>query len=179
MQEQHPEVEKDARSEDEQKKLKRALTSSGGIYALIIVAGMIVVSRDLAAASADVFWSVAATLLVLFLAHAYAATVSWLVGPQGNEAGLLRAVRNGLEESLGMLIVGAIPIAFLALGMLGVIGASEAVWCALIVDLILLAALGWWIAATRTTRLAVRLASVITTALLGGGIVLIKALLHI
>ena len=59
--------------------LSSLVRSAEGVYGLILVAGMIVVSRNLTGTSAQALLSVVVTLVVFFAAHVYAATVSWIV----------------------------------------------------------------------------------------------------
>lgn len=153
------------------------LMSAEGIYGLIIVAGLIVVSRNLTGRSVDALASVVATLLVFFAAHVYAVAVAWL-GAEGKNQGVWQAVRHGVRHSVGLLLVGVIPIAVLALGVFGLIGAVDAVWLALGVDILLLGILGWFIAASRTPSLWTRLGSVVLTAAFGGVLIALKVLVH-
>ena len=152
--------------------------SAEGIYGLIVVAGMIVVSRNLAGTSAEALWSVVATLLVFFAAHVYASAASWLASDAGEGQRLAVAVKHGTYESAGLLVVGAVPIGILGLGVLGILRASDAVWLALLTDVVLLGVLGWFIAASRSSKAWVRVASVLLTAAFGGVLILLKALVH-
>ena len=149
--------------------------SSDSVYGLIIVAGMLVVSRNLAVTSGEALLSVATTLLVFFAAHVYAATVSHLAARETRGARLGEAVAHGLRESAGLLVAGAIPVGMLALGSLGLLPDSEAVWLALGVDVLLLGVLGWLIAAARTRNLWIRLSSLLLMAAFGAVLILLKA----
>ncbi|MGB4136406.1 MAG: hypothetical protein WA971_07575 [Microbacterium sp.] len=151
-------------------------TSAEGVYGLIVVAGMIVVSRNLTGTSAEALFAVIATLLVFFAAHVYAATVARLAVP--GDGGVGNAVRHGVHESLGLLVVGAIPVLVLALGVLGVMKHSEAVWVALAVDGALLGVLGWFITAARTPNLWARIGGAVLTAGFGALMILLKAMIH-
>lgn len=70
-------------------------SSSGGIYGLVLVAGMIVVSRDLDT-NRSAPLTVALTLLVFFVAHLYATTVAHFSGS-----------RSTLRQALGHVHVPA------------------------------------------------------------------------
>ncbi|MGM7697849.1 hypothetical protein [Microbacterium sp. A84] len=153
-------------------------TSAGGVYGLIIVAGMIVVSSNLSDDTGAAFLSVVATLLVFFAAHVYAAAVSWMVSPGGTRRGLGEAFRHGLQDSAGLLLISAIPLAVLALGVVGLLRDTDAVWLALGTDVLLLGALGWLIAATRTDSIWARLGGALLTAAFGGILIALKALVH-
>lgn len=114
--------------------------SAEAVYGLIIVAGMIVVSRNLTGTSGEALLSVVVTLLVFFAAHVFAAAASAMA--QGSAGGAGDALRHGARESAGLLLVGAIPLVVLALGVFGALRHADAVWLALAVDLVLLGALG-------------------------------------
>lgn len=155
------------------------VTSAEGVYGLIVVAGVIVVSSDLGdATTADVVLSATATLLVFFAAHVYAAVLSWLTTVHDEGRDLGTAVRHGLRDSAGMLLVGVLPVLALCLGMVGIVRATDAVWLALGVDVLLLGLLGWFIATIRTSQIWVRLGSALVTAAFGGALILLKAAVH-
>ncbi|MFF3025716.1 hypothetical protein [Microbacterium sp. NPDC057944] len=155
----------------------RLATSAEGIYGLIIVAGMIVVSRNLTASSGDALISVVTTLLVFFAAHVYSSAVSWMA--RGSERRSLgEALAHGVGESSGMIVVGAVPVVILLLGVIGVLRDADAVWLALGADVMLLGLLGWFIAASRSDSLWVRLGSMLVTAAFGGVLIALKALVH-
>src|SRR6218665_1107871 len=155
----------------------RLATSAEGIYGLIIVAGMIVVSRELTASSGDALISVVATLFVFFAAHVYSSSISWLAPGAGRRTPG-DALVHGIRESSGMIILGAVPLLVLLLGVLGILRDANAVWLALGTDILLLGLLGWFIAASRSKSLWVRLASMLVTAAFGGVLIALKALVH-
>lgn len=157
--------------------IHRLATSADGVYGLIIVAGMIVVSRELTASSVNALVSVVATLVVFYAAHVYSAAVSWLASGPGHRT-LGQAVRHGIRESSGMVLVAIVPVAILLLGTIGVLDDSNAVWIALGVDVTLLGLLGWFIAAARTTSVWGRLSSMLVTAAFGAVLIGLKALVH-
>lgn len=151
-------------------------TSADGIYGLVVVAGMIVVSRNLTGSSGEALLAVIATLVVFFVAHAYATTVARLAAAE--RGGLADAIRHGVRESAGLLVVGAIPVLVLALGVVGVLRHTDAVWIALAVDGLLLGVLGWFITAARTPRLWARIGGTLLTTGCGALMILLKALVH-
>lgn len=153
-------------------------TSAEGVYGLIIVAGMIVVSRNLTASSGEALLSVIATLLVFFAAHVYAAAVSWMADHPERDGGIRAAIRHGLHESVGLLGLAAVPVLILFLGFAGLLHDGFAVWMALGADVLLLAVVGWVIAATRTTSVWARLGGALVTASFGGILIALKALIH-
>ena len=152
------------------------ITSAGGVYGLVLVAGMIVISRNLTGSSAEALGVVLATLLVFFVAHAYAGTIGHLA--HSRQEGVREALRHGVRESAGLIVLGAVPVAMLLLGVIGVVGRSDAVWLALLVDMLLLGVLGWTITAARSERFWPRLGGAVLTAALGAVMILLKVLIH-
>lgn len=151
--------------------------SAGGIYGLIVISGVVVVSRNLTGSSFDGLLVVIATLVVLFIAHAFAATIAHL-SDDGTGHTVRQAIGRGARESAGMLVVGIVPIVVLALGVLGLLRPTDAVWLALFVDVLLLGVLGWAIAAARSLKPVVRFGSALATAAFGGVLILLKVLIH-
>ncbi len=150
-------------------------SSAGAIYGLIVVSGVIVVTRNLTGSSWEALLAVVGTLLVFFTAHAYAATLSEM---SRHELTFAAAVRVGVTESLGMLAIGLIPVLVLLLGVTGVLRPVDAVWLALLTDMILLGLLGWGITAARLRGAWARFGGALVTASLGGLIIALKALIH-
>ncbi|KDA04947.1 hypothetical protein DC31_02535 [Microbacterium sp. CH12i] len=139
---------------------------------------MILVSRNAAASSGEALLSVVVTLLVFYAAHAYASAMSWLASGQGERRTLGEALRRGASDSVGMVVVGAVPIVILALGVIGIVREANAVWLALGTDMLLLGLLGWFVAVTRTGNIWMRLGSALITAAFGGILIALKALVH-
>lgn len=150
-------------------------SSAGAIYGLIVVSGVIVVTRNLTGSSWEALLAVVGTLLVFFTAHAYAATLSEM---SRHELAFAAAVRVGVTESLGMLAIGLIPVLVLLLRVTGVLRPVDAVWLALLTDMILLGLLGWGITAARLRGAWARFGGALVTASLGGLIIALKALIH-
>lgn len=150
-------------------------TSAGGIYGLIVVSGVIVVTRNLTGSSGEALLAVVGTLLVFFAAHAYAATL----GEMSRHGFSFReALKRGLAESIGMIVIGVIPILVLLLGVIGVLRPADAVWLALLIDVLLLGVLGWAVTAARLRNTWARLGGAILTAGFGGMIIALKAFIH-
>jgi len=158
--------------------LASLLTSAGAVYGLVLVAGMIVISRNLTGSSLEALGVVSATLLVFFGAHVYAVAVGRLADPAHSDERVGEALRHGVTESAGMLLVGLIPLLALLLGVIGAIRRTDAVWLALAVDMLLLGALGWIITSARTSRFWRRLGGALLTAALGCVMILLKVLIH-
>lgn len=150
-------------------------TSAGGIYGLIVVSGVIVVTRNLAGSSWEALLAVVGTLLVFFVAHTYAATLGEM---SRHGSSFPKALKRGLAESIGMIVIGMIPIIALLLGVIGVLRPADAVWLALLIDVALLAILGWAVTGARLRNPWARVGGAILTAGFGGMIIALKALIH-
>lgn len=150
-------------------------SSAGGIYGLLLVSGVIVVSRNFTGSSWEALLTVIGTLFIFFAAHAYASTLSEM-----SQHGLRfrDAIMRGMSESIGMIMVGLIPVLVLLLGVAGVLRPADAVWMALLVDVFLLALLGWGVTAARLLNVWARLGGALLAAILGGMIIVLKALIH-
>ncbi len=158
--------------------LDRLFLSEGAVYGLVLVAGMIVVSRNLTGSSFDAFLTVVTTVFVFYIAHVFAHTLAGLAGPEGEKRQVGQSFRHALRRSSGMLFVAIIPLAMLSLGVTKVIDDDNAVWLALVVDVVLLGVLGWLITAPRTPSFWGRLAGALLTAGLGGILIVLKAFIH-
>ena len=150
-------------------------SSAGGIYGLIVVSGVIVVTRNLTATSWDALVAVLGTLFVFFAAHTYAATLSEM---SQHRLSFPVALRAGFVESIGMLFIGLVPVVVLSLGVIGVLRPVNAVWLALLVDMLFLGVLGWYITATRIHNMWARIGGAAVTAGFGGLIIALKVFIH-
>jgi len=119
--------------------------------------------------------SVVATLLVFFAAHAYAAT---LAAMGHYHLSFSNALKRGIAESLGMIVVGIFPVVVLLFGVIGLIRPVDAVWLALLLDMLLLGLLGWIVTATRLKNVWARVGGALVSAGFGALIIVLKALIH-
>lgn len=155
----------------------RVLQSEEAIYGLILVSGMIVVSNSIVGTSANALLTVVITVLVFFMAHVYAGTLARLAATDG-AAGFAPSLRGSARHSLGMLVAAVPPLLILLLGTLRVFDDESAIWAALIVDTVLLAALGWFAVARWTRSVWPRMLSALITAAFGLVLVAMKAFIH-
>jgi len=153
----------------------RILMSEEAIYGLILVSGMIVVSAQ--GTSFEALITVAVTVIVFFAAHVFAGTLDRLAATDGH-AGLRASLRASAHQSGGMLLASVPPLIILLLGATRVIDDSSALWAALIVNTVLLGALGWVAVARWSTHWLPRILSAVTTAAFGGVLILLKAIIH-
>ena len=77
-----------------------------------------------------------------------------------------------------MLLAALPPLVVLLLGTARLIPDDTAIWAALLLDVALLAVLGWLIVARWTTRFWPRLLSAVITAAFGLVLVALKAFIH-
>ncbi len=158
-------------------RLTRVLVSEEAIYGLVLVSAMIVVSGSLVGTSANALFTVVVTVIVFFFAHVYAGTIARLAAG-GSAARLRSSFTEAIRHSQGMLVVAVVPVLVLMLGVLRIVDDEAAVWTALAVDIVFLAALGWFVVSRWTSRLWPRVASALITAAFGAIIMLLKALVH-
>ena len=77
-----------------------------------------------------------------------------------------------------MLLASIAPLIVLLLGTTRVIADDTALWCALIVNTVVLGALGWTAVARWSTHWWARLVSALLTAAFGGILIVLKAVIH-
>lgn len=157
--------------------LGHTLMTEESIYGLILISGMILVSGLQNDASWRVLITVIITVLVFWLAHVYAGTLARFSGSFGG-GNLVRAIRESLHRSRGLLVSAILPIAVLSLGTLDIIDDHNALWWALWANTLVLGALGWIGVARWSKSFWWRLASAFTTALFGGFVIILKAIAH-
>lgn len=147
------------------------------MYGLILVAGMIVVGSYVSSDSWEALLIVLATVLVFFAAHVYAGTIAALAHDGSRTFGA--ALRAAFLHSLGMVTVAVVPLVVLALGVSRLMPDEYALWGALLADVMLLALVGWLMAAARTTDVWLRLGGAVVTAAFGGVIIALKVAIHV
>src|SRR5690606_4748216 len=94
--------------------------SEPAIYGVVLVAGLVVIVTDSAAASWAVLAKVLATLVVFWFAHVYAGVIAHL-GDRVDHGVPVRtrlggSVRHAVVHSWGMLLAGLVPTLVLMLG---------------------------------------------------------------
>ncbi|MGN8550982.1 UNVERIFIED_CONTAM: hypothetical protein OHV15_00155 [Microbacterium sp. SLM126] len=156
-------------------RVARVLMTEEAIYGLILVSGMIVVSAG--GSSWGAFVTVLVTVLVFFAAHVYAGTLGRLAATDGH-SGLRASLTSAAHQSSGMVLAAIAPLFVLLLGSTRVIEDDTALWLALIVNTLILGALGWIAVARWSTHWWPRLLSALLTAAFGGVLILMKAVIH-
>lgn len=159
------------------------LGSESAVHGVVLVSGLLViVANQPDAAARDVLIKVLATSAVFWLAHVYSGAVAHLGDhheePYPSSVRLGRALVYSLNHSWGMLSATLVPIVILGMGVVGVLSYEAAIWGTLWVDVAILAALGFIGVSAWTRGLLPRLIGALCTALLGIGLILLKAMIH-
>jgi hypothetical protein len=156
------------------------IVSEPAIHGVILVAGLVVILGNSEEASWDVLVKVIATLVVFWAAHVYAGAVAHLgdeyEGDTPWRTRALRAVRDSLDHSWGMLLAGVIPVVVLTLGTLNLVSDQYAIWGTLWAAVVVLGVLGWLGVASWTPLPQARMLGGVITSLLGLLLVILKAL---
>ncbi|KRA23809.1 hypothetical protein ASD65_04765 [Microbacterium sp. Root61] len=158
-------------------RIARALFSEDAIYGLILVSGLIVVSGTLTGESVGAFVTVFVTVAVFWAAHVYARTLSQY-SRAGVDHNLRLALVAALRESSGMLIVAVPPLLVLLAGLTGILPDEAAIMGALVLDVLLLALVGWIAVARWSQSTMARVGGALMTAAFGAVLIAAKALIH-
>ena len=156
------------------------IVSEPAIHGVILVAGLVVILGNSEEASWDVLVKVIATLVVFWAAHVYASAVAHLgdeyEGDTPWRTRAVRATRDSLDHSWGMLLAGVIPLVVLTMGTLNLLSDQNAIWGTLWVAVLILGVLGWLGVASWSPRPQARFLGAVVTSLLGLALVVLKAL---
>jgi len=156
------------------------IVSEPAIHGVILVAGLVVILGNSEEASWDVLVKVIATLVVFWAAHVYAGAVAHLgdeyEGDTPWRTRAVRATRDSLDHSWGMLLAGVIPLVVLTMGTLNLLSDQNAIWGTLWVAVLILGVLGWLGVASWSPRPQARFLGAAVTSLLGLALVVLKAL---
>ncbi|WP_394249350.1 hypothetical protein [Arthrobacter pityocampae] len=164
--------------EKDRSRVDAGFVSEEAIYALILVAGIIVTAGRHGDSSWAVFWIVMGTVVVFFVAHIYAGTLAHLnVGPHDRmEMGA--AFGAAVRRSSGLLVGAAVPAVILLLGASRAIDDENAMWVALWAEVAVLAVLGYIAFARRRAPVPIRILGALTTALFGLAMIGLKVIIH-
>jgi len=147
--------------------------SPAAIYGLIVFAAFVTIADDHATDAWDVLSTSFSTLVVFFIAHVFAHTLT-----EHGRHGLGRSTRLAIRHAAGMLWA-SVP-AILVLVWAGATGMSvddASDWCAL-ATFVVLALLGYYAYRQRGAGIVGRLAGAAATATLGILIVILEAVFH-
>lgn len=153
-------------------------SSESAIYGLILVSALIIVTDTDQATSGSVMLKVAGTIVVFWLAHAFAEVLARLSRDSTTNFRFWSETRHALRHAAGLPLAAIVPLGILLLGAFTPIRDETAIWAVLWVDILLLAGLGYWAARGMTARPWQRLGIAALTAVLGAVLMLLKALIH-
>ena len=161
----------------------RDLGSESAVHGVVLISGLLViVAVQPDAAAPEVLVKVVATAAVFWLAHVYSGAVAHLGDhheeDHPSQVRLARAVVYSLNHSWGMLSAAIVPIVILGFGVIGVLSYEQAIWGTLWVDVATLAVLGFIGVSTWSRSILPRLGGALATALLGVGLIVLKAMIH-
>lgn len=163
--------------ESEQDSLSK-WSSESAIYGLIVVSALIIVTDTTYATSSSVLVKVFGTVVVFWVAHAFAEVLARLGQAPTGTFRFWAEVRRALQHAVGLPVAAILPLCILLFGALTPINDEAAIWAVLWVDLLLLATFGYLAARSRTQHIWQRLGIAGITAVLGAGLMLLKALIH-
>jgi hypothetical protein len=155
-----------------------SFTTEEGVYGVILVAGLIVVTGSDRVSAWNVFVAVVITVLVFWAAHVYAGTVAHHGVEDGRVVGLRESFRGAIHRSWGLLVSALIPAVILLLGATEAVSDPGAIWIALWVCVAVLAILGFIAFTRRRAAWWVRILGALATAGFGMIMVALKVALH-
>jgi hypothetical protein len=154
------------------------LASEEGIYGVILVAGMIVVSGAEETQAWPLFVTVVSTVAVFWAAHIYAGTVAYSRTADSHPLRVSIALAHAVSRTWGLLVSALIPASLLLLGATQVVPDRAAIWLALWTGVAVLAVLGYHAFSRQGASWHVRLLGALGTAAFGILMILLKAALH-
>lgn len=147
--------------------------SPAAIYGLIVFAAFVTIADDHAESVGEVLLSASSSLVVFFIAHVFAHTLT-----QHAEHGLRHATADGIRHGAGMLyasVPSVLALVFADAAGMSVDDASELCgWSTFVV----LGILGYFAYARRRAHLVMRLLGAFATACLGLFIVVLEYAVH-
>ena len=162
---------------DEAALMLRAYRSESAIYGVVLVSSLIAIAwrenTDL-----EVLVFTLGAVVVFWLAHVYAGTISREETGSPRLRAILAAARSSAAHSSGMLLAMVLPTIFLVLATIGWLDEYVAYYLALWVGAAVLAVIGWWTAARRGGHWGWRLLSALVTASLGLLVIWLGSLVH-
>jgi len=155
----------------------RAYRSESAIYGVVLVSSLIAIgwreNTDL-----EVLGFTFGAVVVFWLAHVYAGTVSREDTGSPRWQAILAAARTSAGHSAAMLLAMVLPTVFLILATVNVLDEYVAYYLALWAGVAVLAVIGWWTAARRRGHWGWRLLSALVTATLGLLVIWLGSLVH-
>ena len=153
--------------------LHRVFGGPSAVYGLILYAALIAGVSDESTDSLEVLIVSFISLIIFFIAHVFAHTLS-----DHGEHGFWRALEGGVRESVGMLYAAIPSTLALIAGVVTRMDADDSVGLALLVATLVLGALGYSAYARRGAGTFVRIVGAVGTAILGFAIMLLNYAVH-
>ena len=153
--------------------LREWFASPEAVYGLILYSAVISGVADEHSDSGEVLVGAVPTLLIFFLAHVFAMSLS-----SHGRMGFGKSVAHGIRHSSGMLYASIIPTIPLILGAIGRIDSADSVDLALLLVMVVLGVLGYSAYAQRGAAVWVRIVGAIGTALFGFVVFVLNYAVH-
>jgi hypothetical protein len=147
--------------------------SPAAIYGLIVFTTFVTLADDEAHDVAEVLLNSTSTLIVFFIAHVFAHTLT-----EHGEHGLRGSTRNAMRHAAGMLYASVPSILALVFGILTHQSVSDAVDNCITAMFVVLAILGYQAFRRRGYRVFGRLMGALATSFLGIVIVILEIAVH-
>jgi hypothetical protein len=155
----------------------RAYRSESAIYGVVLVSSLIAIGwhedTDL-----EVLGFTFGAVIVFWLAHVYAGTVSREETGSPRLRAVLAAARTSAAHSSGMLLAMILPTIFLLLATVNLLDEYVAYYLALWAGTVVLAVIGWYTAMRRGGHWGWWLVSALITASLGLLVIWLGSLVH-
>ena len=151
----------------------RRFRSSVSIYGLVVYAALITINADHAESVWDILWPAFSTLVVFFIAHTFAHTLT-----DHGERGLWKATRHAMRHASGMLYAAVPASLVLLIAVFEEASVDDAFRAAIWTTTIVLGLLGFFAYGRRGASVFVRVLGGVGTALLGLIIVLLEYAFH-
>jgi len=156
--------------------LRYVIATPEAIYGTILVSGVLAGTQP-GVPLTDVFFSGILASTAIWTAHVVAVTIA-THGVRGNTfSGVRASISLALTHSSGILVGPIVPIALLALGVVGVLPETASFASASVSGLVILAVLGWLALAERGAKWYARLSGALLTALAGLVAAILKGLI--
>lgn len=153
--------------------LHRVFGGPSAVYGLILYAALIAGVSDESTDSLEVLIVSFISLIIFFIAHVFAHTLS-----DHGEHGFWNALEGGVRESVGMLYAAIPSTLVLILGATTRMDADDSVGLALLVGTVVLGVLGYSAYARRGAGPLVRIVGAVGTAILGFAIMILNYAVH-
>lgn len=147
--------------------------SPAAIYGLIVFAAFVTIADDHADSVGEVLLSAATSLVVFFIAHVFAHTLT-----EHADHGLRHATREGMRHGAGMLYASVPSVLVLLIAGATGVSVDDAADLSMWSTFVVLALLGYNAYRRRGAGLAGRLLGAFATACLGVFIVLLEYAIH-